>query len=237
MASAGGSIPRGAIAVARSQLSVWLAWHPRRSARRHLANSCTACTTQGSRSSACGRQQVTRLYLQCAPDESLDDWPDERIWDELHARLRTDDGWAPNEGRILQKGVTGMRSFVAEPMRYRRLFLAGDAAHIVPPTGAKGLNLAIADVWRLSRGAGRLPPRRKPRGARRLLGSRTSPHLARAAVLVLDDVAAARRTGRDAVRPAPPARGARLPRWLAGGTNDARRELRRLSARLMHSRQ
>ena len=68
------------------------------------------------------------------------------------ARLRTDDGWAPNEGRIIQKGVTGMRAFVAEPMRYRRLFLAGDAAHIVPPTGAKGLNLAIADVWRLSRG-------------------------------------------------------------------------------------
>jgi p-hydroxybenzoate 3-monooxygenase len=96
-------------------------------------------------------EQVTRLYLQCAPGESLDDWPDERIWRELRARLRTDDGWAPNEGRIIQKGVTDMRAFVAEPMRYQRLFLAGDAAHIVPPTGAKGLNLAIADVWRLSR--------------------------------------------------------------------------------------
>jgi p-hydroxybenzoate 3-monooxygenase len=93
---------------------------------------------------------VTRLYLQCAPDEDLAEWPDERIWSELQARLHTDDGWHPNEGEILQKGVTGMRSFVAEPMRYRRLLLAGDAAHIVPPTGAKGLNLAMADVSRLA---------------------------------------------------------------------------------------
>jgi p-hydroxybenzoate 3-monooxygenase len=97
---------------------------------------------------------VTRLYLQCAPDERLDEWPDDRIWSELQGRLRTDDGWHPNEGEILQKGVTGMRSFVAEPMRYGRLLLAGDAAHIVPPTGAKGLNLAMADVARLAEGLG-----------------------------------------------------------------------------------
>src|SRR4051812_48674816 len=94
--------------------------------------------------------QVTRLYLQCGPDEDVAAWPDERIWSELQQRLATDDGWRPNEGAILQKGVTGMRSFVPEPMRFGRLFLAGDAAHIVPPTGAKGLNLAMADVWRLS---------------------------------------------------------------------------------------
>ena len=93
---------------------------------------------------------VTRLYLQCEPDEDVDGWSDDRIWSELIARLRTDDGWAPNVGPILQKGVTPMRSFVAEPMRYGRLFLAGDAAHIVPPTGAKGLNLAMADVRRLA---------------------------------------------------------------------------------------
>jgi p-hydroxybenzoate 3-monooxygenase len=93
---------------------------------------------------------ITRLYLQCAPDEDLSRWPDDRIWAELQARLQTDDGWRPNEGAIMQKGVTGMRSFVAEPMRYGRLFLAGDAAHIVPPTGAKGLNLAMADVLRLA---------------------------------------------------------------------------------------
>jgi p-hydroxybenzoate 3-monooxygenase len=94
--------------------------------------------------------RVTRLYLQCAPDEDLDRWPDDRIWSELKARLRTADGWEPDEGPITQKGVTGMRGFVCEPMRYHRLFLAGDAAHIVPPTGAKGLNLAMADVRRLS---------------------------------------------------------------------------------------
>ena len=94
---------------------------------------------------------VTRLYLQCAPDEDIAQWSDDRIWDELHTRLKSDDGWKPNVGPITQKGVTGMRSFVAEPMRYGRMFLAGDAAHIVPPTGAKGLNLAMADVWRLSR--------------------------------------------------------------------------------------
>jgi p-hydroxybenzoate 3-monooxygenase len=94
--------------------------------------------------------QVTRLYLQCAPDEDVSRWSDDRIWAELRKRLATDDGWRPNEGPIFQKGVTGMRSFVVEPMRFGRLFLAGDAAHIVPPTGAKGLNLAMADVYRLA---------------------------------------------------------------------------------------
>lgn len=93
---------------------------------------------------------VTRLYLQCAPDEDINNWPDERIWSELDARLSTSDGWKPNHGEIFQKGVTGMRSFVAEPMRSGHLFLAGDAAHIVPPTGAKGLNLAVSDVRNLS---------------------------------------------------------------------------------------
>ena len=95
-------------------------------------------------------QEITRLYLQCAPDEDLALWPDDRIWSELRMRLRTSDGWEPNQGEITQKAVTPMRSVVAEPMRYGRLFLAGDAAHIVPPTGAKGLNLAMADVWRLA---------------------------------------------------------------------------------------
>jgi p-hydroxybenzoate 3-monooxygenase len=89
--------------------------------------------------------EITRLYLQCAPDENLDEWPDARIWEELQARLGVE-GWTLNEGPIIEKGVTGMRSFVVEPMQHGRLFLAGDAAHIVPPTGAKGLNLAVADV-------------------------------------------------------------------------------------------
>jgi p-hydroxybenzoate 3-monooxygenase len=92
---------------------------------------------------------LSRLYLQCAPDEDLSAWSDSRIWSELRTRLGN--GTALKEGPILQKGVTGMRSFVAEPMQYGRLFLAGDAAHIVPPTGAKGLNLAVADVRALSR--------------------------------------------------------------------------------------
>jgi p-hydroxybenzoate 3-monooxygenase len=95
--------------------------------------------------------EVTRLYLQCAPEEDLAQWPDERIWDELLVRHSTLDGWKPAQGAVLQKGVTGMRSFVVEPMQHGRLFLAGDAAHIVPPTGAKGLNLAVADVAVLAR--------------------------------------------------------------------------------------
>ncbi len=95
--------------------------------------------------------EVTRLYLQVPPDEDIGSWSDDRIWQELHTRLETGDGWTLNEGRVLEKGVTGMRSFVAEPMQYGRLFLAGDAAHIVPPTGAKGMNLAVADVRTLAR--------------------------------------------------------------------------------------
>ena len=94
--------------------------------------------------------QIQRLYFQCDPQDDLKAWPDARIWDELHARLANAEGWKLDEGRIFQRGIIAMRSFVAEPMRYGRLFLAGDAAHIVPPTGAKGLNLAVNDVRVLS---------------------------------------------------------------------------------------
>jgi p-hydroxybenzoate 3-monooxygenase len=92
---------------------------------------------------------LARLYLQCDHDEEIEAWPDNRVWDELHKRL----GGARKlaEGKMLQKGITPMRSFVVEPMQYGRLFLAGDSAHIVPPTGAKGMNLAFADVVMLSR--------------------------------------------------------------------------------------
>lgn len=89
---------------------------------------------------------ITRLYLQCHPDEDANAWSDAQIWDELHRRLEMGTDWRINEGPILQKNVAPMRSFVCETMRYGRLFLAGDAAHIVPPTGAKGMNLAVADV-------------------------------------------------------------------------------------------
>ncbi len=93
----------------------------------------------------------SRLYIQCSPDEQLDDWPDERVWDELRSRLDAEAAARLETGPSIEKSVTPMRSFVAEPMRFGRLFLAGDAAHIVPPTGAKGLNLAAADVRYLSR--------------------------------------------------------------------------------------
>jgi p-hydroxybenzoate 3-monooxygenase len=95
--------------------------------------------------------QIQRLYVQCEPEDRIENWSDERIWEELRARLATADGWQLKEGRIFQKGIVAMRSFVVEPMQYGRLFLAGDAAHIVPPTGAKGLNLAVADVRVLAR--------------------------------------------------------------------------------------
>jgi p-hydroxybenzoate 3-monooxygenase len=98
--------------------------------------------------------KIQRLYLQCNPSDVAGHWPDARIWEELHARLAGGDGWRLTEGRIFQKGVIAMRSFVTEPMRYGRLFLAGDAAHIVPPTGAKGLNLAVADVRVLAQALG-----------------------------------------------------------------------------------
>ena len=88
---------------------------------------------------------ISRLYLQVAHDEDIALWPDDRIWEELRTRLGVD-GWTLADGPVLEKGVTGMRSFVVDPMQYGNLYLAGDAAHIVPPTGAKGLNLAIADV-------------------------------------------------------------------------------------------
>ena len=94
---------------------------------------------------------ITRLYLQCEPGENIAAWSDDRIWDELTARLAADDGWSPEPGPIIQKSVTGMRSFVTDPMQCGRLFLLGDAAHIVPPTGAKGMNLAIADAFFFSR--------------------------------------------------------------------------------------
>jgi p-hydroxybenzoate 3-monooxygenase len=99
--------------------------------------------------------ELTRLYLQVAPDESMEAWSDDRIWSELMTRFAGDDGWLPRQGPVLERLLAPMRSFVAEPMRHGRLFLAGDAAHIVPPTGAKGMNLAVADVRVLARALAR----------------------------------------------------------------------------------
>jgi p-hydroxybenzoate 3-monooxygenase len=95
--------------------------------------------------------EISRLYLQCSPDEDIANWSDDQIWDELRFRMATREGWVLKDGPVLQKGITPMRSFVAEPMQFGKLFLLGDAAHIVPPTGAKGLNLAVSDVRVLTR--------------------------------------------------------------------------------------
>jgi p-hydroxybenzoate 3-monooxygenase len=116
------------VATAPSTELVTYAWHER-----------------GFALSSMRSHEITRLYVQCDHDDEIAAWPDSRIWGELHARLAVP-GWSLHEGPILDRGITGMRSFVLEPMQYERLFLAGDAAHIVPPTGAKGLNLALADV-------------------------------------------------------------------------------------------
>src|SRR5207244_2737751 len=98
--------------------------------------------------------KITRMYLQVGPEEDLAAWPEERIWAELATRLADDRGFTLARGPILDRGLTPMRSMVAMPMQYGRLFLAGDAAHIVPPTGAKGMNLAVADVRTLAHALG-----------------------------------------------------------------------------------
>ncbi len=94
--------------------------------------------------------EVSRLYLQVGPEEDIEQWPDDRIWEELATRFVTDDGWSLASGPVTEKGITAMKSFVVEPMQWGRVFLAGDSAHIVPPTGAKGMNLAVADVRALA---------------------------------------------------------------------------------------
>ena len=174
---------------------------------------------------------VSRLYLQCAPDEDLELWPDERIWEELQARLGVD-GWTLQERPILEKGVTPMRSVVVEPMQWGRLFLAGDAAHIVPPTGAKGLNLAVRDVAAARRGARRLVPRRPRRAARLLFRDLSPAGVACRALLVVDDDDAPPRPRRRRVHVAAPAVPASLPPHVSRGRDVARGELRRGRARL-----
>ncbi len=96
--------------------------------------------------------EVQRLYIQVDPEDDISQWPDARIWEQMHLRLGSPNGWRLTEGAIIQKNIAPMRSFVAEPMQFGRMFLAGDAAHIVPATGAKGLNLAAADVYVLMHG-------------------------------------------------------------------------------------
>ena len=157
---------------------------------------------------------VTRLYLQFAPDEDLGRWSDDRIWEELHARLGRRRRKL-EEGPILQKGVTAMRSFVAEPMRHGRLFLAGDAAHIVPPTGAKGMNLAIADVRVLARALAELLQPGEATTCWTAIRRPASARLEGAALLLVDDADAAPLRRRRRLRASRAGRGARLRRRLA----------------------
>ena len=141
---------------------------------------------------------VQRMYLQCAPDEDLAQWPDARIWEELARGWRATRRPSWSTGPILQKGVTPMRSFVVEPMQYGRLFLAGDAAHIVPPTGAKGMNLAIADVTVLARALAAFYGGGGGAELEALLGDLPAAGVEGPAVLVVDDLDAAPQRARDA---------------------------------------
>ncbi|WHY71773.1 4-hydroxybenzoate 3-monooxygenase [Fictibacillus enclensis] len=106
--------------------------------------------------------EIQRLYLQVDQNDKIENWSDERIWEELQLRLASHDGFKLIGGPIIQKNIVSMRSFVCDPMQYERLFLAGDAAHIVPPTGAKGLNLAMADVQVLAHALGEFYRERNP---------------------------------------------------------------------------
>ena len=159
-------------------------------------------------------EKISRLYLQCKPDEDINLWPDDKIWQELNTRLASD-GRKLTKGPVLQKGVTGMRSFVVEPMQYGRMFLAGDSAHIVPPTGAKGLNLAVADVRVLARALADF----YTTGRRDLLDAYSenlpAACLEGATFFLVDDFHAAPISRRQSLRQSPPARRTGLCNQLA----------------------
>ena len=171
--------------------------------------------------------EVSRLYLQVAPDEPLDRWPDDRIWAELQKRFALD-GWSVSEGPITDKSVTAMRSFVAAPMRHGRLFLAGDAAHIVPPTGAKGLNLALSDVVVLANALRALLKEGSWELADAYSDTCLRQGLAVHPLLLVDDLDAARHPGLRRVRVAAPAGPAQLRHVLPRRGAVAGRELLRV---------
>jgi p-hydroxybenzoate 3-monooxygenase len=143
------SIPKEAIRIYEKDYE--FAWLGVLTRARPMADMTYSNSDRGF--ALCSRRsmEVSRLYLQVDANVKLEDWPDARFWDELHARM-FDDGGEIVEGEIFQRDVAHLRAFVASPMQYGRLFLAGDAAHIVPPTGAKGLNLAVADARIMARG-------------------------------------------------------------------------------------
>ena len=151
------------------------------------------------------------MYFQCDVDDDVDDWSDDRIWEELQARVGAN-GYTLQEGPITSKTVLPFRSFVQEPMRHGNLLLAGDAAHTVPPTGAKGLNLALADVRVLAEELERAVTKKRRLAARRLHDPRPGPGVEGAALLLLDDHDAAPGC-RTPARSTYAGRSASSPRW------------------------
>ncbi len=175
---------------------------------------------------------VSRLYLQVPPDTDLADWPDDRVWEALATRLgEGQDGWHLTPGPIVDKSVLPMHSFVMSPMRCGRLFLAGDAAHIVPPTGAKGLNLAIADVALLASGAAQPVDRRRPVTGGPVLREGAPPGMAVQPLLVVDDDDAAPERG--SFRCAAATRTAAMGSFQPCGRHGTGRELRRSADRIL----
>ena len=228
-ASPGSSIPAGRAPRAHARVPVRLARDPRRRSRRRTTSWSTRTPSAASRCSACARRS-SRACTSSAPRTRISRSGPTSASGRSFRPGSASTGWTLHEGPILEKGVTPMRSFVVEPMQWGRLFLAGDAAHIVPPTGAKGLNLAIRDVQRARRGARRVVPRRRPGAARRVLGDVPAPRLARRALLVVDDDDAAPRARSDDEFALPAAAvAAPVPRHVPGRRDVARRELRRAS--------
>ena len=181
----------------------------------------------------CSMRSATRsrYYVQCALDDKVERWSDDAFWAELRARLDAEAAAELVTGPSIEKSIAPLRSFVAEPMRFGRLFLAGDAAHIVPPTGAKGLNLAAGDVGLLARALAEHYAREERRRHRRLFGALPAPRLARRALLVVVHVADAQVSR----RPARSARRCRRPSSTTSstptrGVDGAGRELRRPAA-------
>ena len=178
----------------------------------------------------------SRYYVQCPLDDHIDQWPDERFWDELKRRLDQKAVDKLVTGPSIEKSIAPLRSFVAEPMRFGRMFLAGDAAHIVPPTGAKGLNLAASDVHYLSRALREYLRREILRRHRRLFRNRAGAGLEGGALLVVDDLDAAQISRPGRIRRAHPAGRTELSRQLEGGDDVAVGELRRLAVLDMNRR-
>ena len=178
--------------------------------------------------------EICRLYLQVPAEEDIADWPDDRIWEELQTRLGVE-GWSVGEGKIFDKGITPMRSFVCEPMQYGRLFLAGDAAHIVPPTGAKGLNLAVNDVRLLAAAMTAHFDRRRRHPPGALLRRRPAPGLEGPGLLQLHDPAPPSPRRRSLPGP-PPALPPGAAEALGGGAQEPGGELRRAAGEADFSR-